>query len=63
MHKPKINSEKFNMYVVGSYIKYVYDVIYLHIVKINSENIVYIYMCIKTIFIRTLKPYSSNRNS
>ena len=43
MHTLKINSAKFNMYVVGSYIKYVYNVIYLHVLKINSEEILYIY--------------------
>ena len=62
-HTLKINFEKFNMYVVCSYIKYLYNVIYIHVVKINSENISYIYTCIKTIFARTLKPSSSNRNS
>ena len=39
VHTLKVNFERNNMYVVGSYIKYIYDVIFLYVVKINSENI------------------------
>ena len=49
IHTLKINSEKYNMYVVGSYIKYVYDAIYLQILNyiLRTYNI-YTY---------TIKPY------
>ena len=51
----KINSEKFNMYVVGSYIKNVYDVIYLHVVCSYTKYMMsYIFTHTKNL---VLKPY------